>query len=124
MPKSDLQKAMEQQKKLDRENRNREYAKFIVDAQPMVSGFRVMDADAEALLKEILTQYDGNDKNHVGFRSENLPRSLTDSIAIQYEKLKLYGMLSFVINMDDERPVEADRQARYEVPEIKKQHRK
>ena len=48
MPKSDVQKAMEQQKKQDRENRNRMYASSVVDAQPVVSGFRLMDPEALA----------------------------------------------------------------------------
>ena len=97
MPKSDIQKAMEQQKKQDRENRNRMYASSVVDAQPVVSGFRLMDSEAEKLLAEILNQYNGNENNHVGFRGENLPRSITENIGVQFEKLKLYGVLASVI---------------------------
>ena len=97
MPKSDVQKAMEQQKKQDRENRNRMYASSVVDAQPVVSGFRLMDPEAEKLLTEILNQYNGNENNHVGFRGDNLPRSITENIGVQFEKLKLYGILASVI---------------------------
>lgn len=84
MAKSDIQKAMEQQKKQDMENRNRMYASSIVDAQPVVSGFRLMDSEAETLLTEILNQYDGNDNNHVGFRGDKLPRPITDNIGVQF----------------------------------------
>lgn len=98
MAKSEVQKAIDQQKKIATETKNREYAKSIVDAQPIVSSFRLMDADSEAMLRSILDQYDGNENNHVGFRSEALSRPLAESIAVQYEKLKMYGMLSSVIN--------------------------
>ena len=98
MAKSELQKAMDQQKKIARETKNREYAMTIINGQPIVSGFRIMDSDSESLLKEILEQYDGNVNNHVNFSTENLSRPLIESISVQYEKLNLYGMLSSVIS--------------------------
>lgn len=98
MAKSEMQKVMDQQKKIAQETKIREYAKAIVDVQPIVASFRMMDADSETMLQAILDQYDGNDNNHVGFRSEGLHRSLAESIAVQFEKLKMYGILSAAIN--------------------------
>ncbi len=98
MAKSEMQKVMDQQKKIAQETKIREYAKAIVDVQPIVAGFRMMDADSETMLQAILDQYDENDNNHVGFRSEGLHRSLAASIAVQFEKLKMYGILSSAID--------------------------
>ncbi len=98
MAKSEMQKVMDQHKKIAQETKIREYAKAIVDVQLIVAGFRMMDADSETMLQAILDQYDGNDNNHVGFRSEGLHRSLAASIAVQFEKLKMYGILSSAID--------------------------
>ena len=101
MAKSSLEKAIEKQNKAnakaEREAKNRQIASSIIDGQPILFGVRIMDQDAEEMLDAILSQYDGNDDNHVSFRGDDLPRSLQDSVAVQYEKLKMYGMLSSCI---------------------------
>ena len=101
MAKSVLEKALEKQnkanEKAERKARNRQIAASIIEGQPVLYGVRILDSDSEALLDMILSQYDGNENNHVGFRGDNLPRSLHDSIAIQYEKLKMYGVISSCI---------------------------
>jgi len=101
MAKSAIEKALEKQNKAnakaEREAKNRQIAESIIAGQPTLFGVRILDSDSETLLNAILSQYDGNDNNHVGFRGDDLPRSLHDSIAIQYEKLKLYGLISSCI---------------------------
>ncbi len=101
MAKSAIEKALEKQNKAnakaEREAKNRQIAESIIAGQPILFGVRILDSDSEALLNAILSQYDGNDNNHVGFRGDDLPRSLHDSIAIQYEKLKMYGLISSCI---------------------------
>lgn len=101
MAKSAIGKEIEKQRrenaKAEREARNRQIAESIIAGQRDVFGVRIIDDDSEALLDAILSQYDGNENNHVGFRGDDLPRSLHDSIAIQYEKLKMYGLISSCI---------------------------
>lgn len=101
MAKSAIEKEIEKQRrenaKAEREARNRQIAESIIAGQRDVFGVRIIDDDSEALLDAILSQYDGNENNHVGFRGDDLPRSLHDSIAIQYEKLKMYGLISSCI---------------------------
>lgn len=101
MAKSSIEKALEKQNKAnakaEREAKNRQIAESIIAGQPTLFGVRILDSDSETLLNAILSQYDGNDNNHVGFRGDDLPRSLHDSIAIQYEKLKMYGLISSCI---------------------------
>ena len=101
MAKSAIEKALEKQNKAnakaEREAKNRQIAESIIAGQPSLFGVRILDSDSETLLNAILSQYDGNDNNHVGFSGDDLPRSLHDSIAIQYEKLKMYGLISSCI---------------------------
>lgn len=102
MAKSAFEKAIEKQtkeaQKAAREAKIRERAAAIVSAQPLVSGFQIMDQDAEAVLKAILDAYDGNENNYVGgFDWDVLPRYLQDSVSVEYEKLQMYGMLSSVL---------------------------
>lgn len=101
MAKSALEKALDKQNKAnvkaEREAKVRQIAASIIDGQPVVFGVRIIDPDSEALLEAILSQYDGNENNHVNFRGDGLSRSLHESIAVQYEKLKMYGILSSVI---------------------------
>lgn len=103
MAKSALEKAIEKQnkanEKAEREARNRQIAASIIEGQPVLYGVRILDSDSEALLDAILSQYDGNENNHVGFRGDNLTRSLHDSIVIQYEKLKMYGVIIFLYSI-------------------------
>lgn len=101
MAKSSLEKAIEKQRKeaekSARQAQLRERANAIVSGTEIVSGFRVMDREAENMLSAILEQYDGNENNHVNFVLDNLPRYLQDSFLLQCEKLQMYGMLSSAI---------------------------
>ena len=98
MAKTQLEKALEKQaketQKAAREARIRERASAIVTSQRVVSGFQIMDNDAEETLAEILKAYDGNEKNYISFDSNQLPECLQDSAGLQYEKLLMYGVLT------------------------------
>ena len=101
MAKSALEKAIDKQNKVtakaERKARNGRIAESIIAGQPILFGVRILDSDSEAMLNAILSQYDGNENNHVSFRGDDLPRSLHDSIAVQYEKLERYGLISSCI---------------------------
>ena len=102
MAKSVLEKELEKQRKANerasREARNRIIADSIIGSQPIVYGVRIMDPDSEAMLEAILNQYDGNVNNQVAFNATGISRSLEDSIAVQYEKLKMYGIIAAVMS--------------------------
>lgn len=101
MPTSKLEKQLEKnrraEEKAEKERRNREYAAEIVRPQPIINDLKVLDNEAEEMLKAILNQYDGNENNYVKFSFDGLSRPLLDSIAIQFEKLKMYGMVAQAI---------------------------
>ena len=92
-----MEKQMKAQEKAAREAKIRERANSLVGAAHMVEGFRVMDPESEALLDEILKQYDGNERNHVSIARDLLPRSLQESCQVLYEALIMYGTVSSVL---------------------------
>lgn len=89
-----IEKQIKVQEKLERESKIRDRASGIVAGAHQENGFRIMDAESEALLTEILNQYDGNENNHVGFNAEGIPRSLTANANVLYEALQMYGMIA------------------------------
>lgn len=91
----EAQKAAKEQKRAEQATARRETAQAIIaNTATYVSGSCVMDEESEVLLQEILNQYDGNERNYVNFSIDNLPRHITDSIMVGYEKLKQYGVVS------------------------------
>ena len=92
-----IEKQMKAQDKTAREEKLRDRASGLVGAAHMVEGFRIMDSESEALLDEILKQYDGNERNYVCFERHLLPRNLQEACPVLYEALIMYGMLSSVI---------------------------
>lgn len=98
MAKSPLEKQLEKQQKAQekaaREARLRDEASAIVSAHPIVNGFQEMDEDSETVLQSILEQYDGNENNNINYNYGVLKPSLQRGIFLQYEKLKMYGMIS------------------------------
>ncbi len=102
MAKSAVEKAIEKQRKESqkaaREAKLRDRAAACVQGAKYISGFRIMDKEAEKTLLSILSQYDGNENNHVSFDIDELPRYLQDSFLLQCEKLQMYGMFANVIN--------------------------
>jgi hypothetical protein len=102
MPKSPYEKAIEKQiresKKLAEETSRRDRAKSIIEGQPIKNGFRVMDGNAEQLLRVILGKYDGRDSNEVSGGMELIPDNLHSSFNLELEKLLMYGAISSKMN--------------------------
>lgn len=88
-------KAYEKQaKEAERQNKKlmmQERAKSIVNGARYAADFRIMDAESEEVLQDILNQYDGNERNYINY-TINLPEKFNFSIGLQFEKLQLYGM--------------------------------
>lgn len=89
-----LEKQMKLQEKVARDAKIRDRATGIVAGSHQENGFRIMDAESEALLREILKQYNGNESNRVSFSTENIPASLKENSAVLYEALQMYGMIA------------------------------
>ena len=112
MPKSTLEKELEKQrkemqkqaretqkqareaKKQAEEAARRDRAKTIINGQPIVNGLRILDANAEELLRIVLDNYDGNESNRVHGNPNDLPENLYHSLSLELEKLLMYGVVS------------------------------
>ena len=116
MPKSAIEKAIEKQMKQDkqlaakrkreedkraRESREaarkvaiREQAMTIVNGQPIINGLRIMDDASEEVFKMILSVYEPNDERFVSGNYEIIPVAYHDSLSVEFEKLRLYGVIS------------------------------
>lgn len=115
MPKSELEKQLEKQgrqaKQLaDRQRRDnqkqareaertahkeaiRVQAASIVNGQPLVDNFRVMDPTSEEVLRCLL-QCELHQGNHIRFNDEDFPGYVQMSIPLEIEKLIQYGMVA------------------------------
>lgn len=116
MPKSAIEKAIEKQMKQDKqlaakrkreEDKRareeaaqarkvaiREMAMTIVNGQPIIGGMRIMDDASEEVFKVILSVYKPNDERTVRGNYEIIPAAYHDSLSLELEKLRLYGVVS------------------------------
>lgn len=98
MEKSSLNKAIEKQqneaKKMAKEEARRQRANAVVIGQPIIGGMRMMDAAAEEILQIILSKYDGNPGRNVKECYDIIPGAYENSLTFEFEKLKMYGMIS------------------------------
>ena len=98
MAKSAWEKALEKQqkeaKKLAEKEARTKTAASIVNGQPFVGGMRIMDASSEELLGIILSAYDGNENREVHGNDGIVPIPYHSSLSLEFEKLKIYGMIS------------------------------
>lgn len=76
----------------------RERARSIIDGQPTRNGLRILDGNAEQLLRFILDIYDGGDGNRVWSSTDNVPENLQPSFSLELEKLIMYGVISSASN--------------------------
>ena len=93
-----LEKQMKEQKKAAEAAARRERAKSIIEGQPIIAGFRIMDKDSEELLQIILDQYSENDERFVSLNYDDAPKHMHYSIGLELEKLKMYGVISSYLN--------------------------
>lgn len=100
MPKTAYEKALEKQQrenqKLAAQEARRQYASTIVNGQPVVSGMRIMDAASEEVFAALLKLYDGNENRYIQGDTSVFPVPYRNSILSEFEKLRMYGMVSSV----------------------------
>ena len=100
MPKTAYEKALEKQqrenKKIAAQEARRQYASTIVSGQPVVSGMRIMDAASEEVFAALLKLYDGNENRYIQGDNSDFPVPYRNSILSEFEKLRMYGMVSSV----------------------------
>lgn len=89
-----------EQEKNDRKERIRETAKTIVNGQPVISDFKIMDQTAEIVLQCLLKQEIGEDKK-VCFCDDIFPDYLQMGIGVELEKLVQYGIISGLFCFDN-----------------------
>lgn len=70
----------------------RDRASSIVNGQPLIEGFRIMDATAEEML-QCLLQCEHTAGNKVNFDDSIFPEYVQMSIELELEKLTQYGMI-------------------------------
>lgn len=92
-------KQRREEEKRAREQRQMEYkaavrdrAASIVNGQPLIEGFRIMDKTAEEVLKCLLACSGRNDA-HVNFSHDIFPSYVQMSVGVELEKLIQYGMI-------------------------------
>lgn len=102
-----LEKQIKQQKddarKREQEVRKaatRERAASVVNGQPMVEGFRIMDITAEEML-QCLLGCERDQNNRIAFDNDIFPVYVQYSIGVELEKLIQYGMISSLISYDN-----------------------
>lgn len=102
MAKDSYTKALEKQNKERKKEAEaaarRERAKSVIDGQPIIAGFRVMDKDSEQLFDIILEKYSENDERFVSLSFEDFPKHMQFSVNFELEKLKMYGVISNYLN--------------------------
>lgn len=86
-----------EQKRMEREAMVRNQAASIVNGQPLIEGFRIMDKTAEEVLRCLLTCSDQKG-SHVGFPDDIFPSYVQMSIGLELEKLTQYGMVGGVFS--------------------------
>ena len=85
-------KRAREQKRMEQKAAVREQASSIVNGQPLVEGFRIMDKTAEEVLKSLL-ECNGRKDYHVNFSDDIFPSYVQMSVGLELEKLQQYGMI-------------------------------
>lgn len=94
------QKRAREQERADRQAATRERAASVVNGQPMIAGFRIMDETAEIVLGCLLESC-ADDASRISFSDDIFPEAVQWSLAIEFEKLIQYGMIGGLLNYDD-----------------------
>ena len=93
-------KQRREQEKADRRAALRDRASSIVNGQPLIEGFRVMDQTAEAVL-ECLLHCEKVNSVHINFKDEIFPDYVQMSLGLEFEKLIQYGMIGGLLCYDN-----------------------
>jgi len=94
------QKRAREQKQSDQATATRERASSVVNGQPIIAGFRIMDETAEVIL-QCLLDHCPTDTNRITFSADIFPDEVQWSILIELEKLIQYGMIGGLITFDN-----------------------
>ena len=77
-----------------------ERASSIVNGQPFIEGFRIMDATAEEILNCLLN-CEGRRDTHVNYSCNIFPQYVHFSVGVELEKLIQYGMIGNLTDWDN-----------------------
>ena len=94
------EKRVREQRKMEYKAAVRDRAASIVNGQPLIEGFRVMDKTAEDVLKCLLECSDRKDA-HVNFSNDIFPSYVQMSVGVELEKLIQYGMVGGLLAFDN-----------------------
>ena len=89
-----IDKQIKEAKRREEQEGRRAQALSIIKGQPVVGGMRILDSAAEEILSVILELYDNNDRRYVGNDAEVFPPAYESTLLLEFEKLKLYGMIA------------------------------
>lgn len=98
-----MKQAKDAQRKQEREARKaatRDRAASIISGQPLVEGFRIMDATAEEVLKSLLN-CERSEGNRIAFSDDIFPVYIQMSVGLELEKLVQYGMIGSLLTYDN-----------------------
>lgn len=93
-------KRAREQKRMEHKAAVRDQASSIVNGQPLIEGFRIMDKTAEEILKCLLECSDRKDA-HVNFFDDIFPSYIQMSVGLELEKLTQYGMIGGLLSFDN-----------------------
>ena len=87
------EKRAREQKRMEQKAIVRDRASSIVNGQPLVEGFRIMDKTSEEILRCLLEC-----DSHVNFSDDIFPSYVQMSIGVELEKLIQYGMIGGLLS--------------------------
>lgn len=91
------EKRAREQKRMEQKAIVRDRASSIVNGQPLVEGFRIMDKTSEEILRCLL-ECDSRRDSHVNFSDDIFPSYVQMSIGVELEKLIQYGMIGGLLS--------------------------
>lgn len=94
------EKRAREQKRMEQEVIVRDRASSIVNGQPLVEGFRIMDMTSEEILRCLL-ECDNRRESRVCFSDDIFPSYVQMSVGVELEKLIQYGMIGGLLSFDN-----------------------
>ena len=94
------EKRAREQKCMEQKAIVRDRASSIVNVQPLVEGFRIMDKTSEEILRCLLECGSRRD-SHVNFSDDIFPSYVQMSVGVELEKLIQYGMIGGLLSFDN-----------------------
>jgi len=88
------EKRMKEEQKLAQEAARLEHAKAVADAAKHIGSFRIMNAEAEVMLRAALDKLNDPSKYVVSVDKSGFERNVSDNFALVCEELQQYGMVT------------------------------